>query len=317
MVTFITINQSIDMASSLKISKLPPLKALRGFESTARLCSYRKAARELNLTHPAISHQVQALEKSLGVKLFAREGRQAVLTLEGERFYPVAREALEILINGSEAIRRSTRQSKLRIQTYITVSLRWLSHRLPRFRALNPELQLQLLSSIHEQGFDEVNADVGLIFCRVPPAEHLHWVPLLPAKLFPVCSPGLIDNDAAPLNPADLLNYPLLTITSEVWQWQDWFESAGLGKVKTNHSISVDSTVIALEMAMDGEGIALVNGPFADKDLKAGRLVQPVPHCARNLGEWGLVCRKDTLNDPPVRAFIEWLQADITASLNH
>jgi LysR family glycine cleavage system transcriptional activator len=299
------------MASSLDLPKLPPLKALRGFESTARLCSYRKAAEELNLTHPAISHQIQALEKSLEVKLFVREGRRAVLTPEGERFYPVAREALEILINGSEAIRRSRRQSILRIQTYISVSLRWLSSRLPRFRALNPELKLHLLSSIHEQDFDEVNADVGLIFCQKPPGGHLHWVPLIQPKLFPVCSPDLIDKSCGKLEPGDLLSYPLLTITSEVWQWQDWFDSAGLGEVKTNHSVSVDSTAIALEMALDGEGIALVNGPFADKDLKAGRLVQPVEHCAEDLGEWGLVYREDSLYYPPVEAFVNWLQEDI------
>lgn len=78
-----------------------------------------------------------------------------------------------------------------------------------------------------------------------------------------------------------------------------------------NQSISVDSTAIALEMAMDGEGMILINGPFADKDLKACRLIQPVSHCAEGLGEWGLVCRKDTLEETAVRAFIEWLQADI------
>jgi LysR family transcriptional regulator, glycine cleavage system transcriptional activator len=299
------------MASSLDFPKLPPLKALRGFESTARLGSFRKAAEELKLTHPAISHQIQSLEENLGIKLFIRKGRQTVLTPGGEQFYPVAREALEILITGSEAVRRSSSHSMLRIQTYISVSLRWLSHRLPRFRALYPKLKLQLLSSIHEQEFDEVNADVGMIFCRTPPGGHLHWTPLMQSKLFPVCSPGLIINEEEGLRPEDLLNYPLLTITSEAWQWQDWFHSAGLGKVKTSHAISVDSTVIALEMAMDGEGITLVNGPFADKDLKAGRLIQPVEHCAEGLGEWGLVCRKDSLHHPPIRAFIEWLQADM------
>jgi LysR family glycine cleavage system transcriptional activator len=301
------------MASPLNFPKLPPLKALRGFESTARLYSFRKAAEELNLTHPAISHQVQSLEKNLGVKLFVREGRQAVLTPEGERFYPVAREALEILISGSEAIRRGTSESVLRIQTYISVSLRWLSRRLPRFRALNPGIQLQLISSIQEQDFDEVNADVGMIFRHRPPGGYLHWTPLMPSNLFPVCSPQLIGNKEVALNPEDLLNYPLLTITSEAWQWQDWFDSAGLFNVKTDHAISVDSTVVALEMAMDGEGITLVNGPFADKDLKAGRLIQPVAHRAQDLGEWGLVCRKDTLHHPPVRAFIEWLQADMAS----
>ena len=299
------------MVTSLDFPKLPPLKALRGFESTARLGSYRKAAEELNLTHPAISHQIRALEKNLGVKLFVRKGRRTVLTAEGERFYPIAREALEILINGSEAIRRRSSQSTLRIQTYISVSLRWLTHRLPRFRAINPDLQLQLLSSIHEQDFDEVNADIAMIFCRTPPAGHLHWISLMQPRLFPVCSPGLIGDKKGTLKPVDLLNYPLLTITSEVWQWQDWFDSAGLIDVETHHSISVDSTVIALEMAMDGEGITLVNGPFADNDLKAGRLIRPVKHYAEGLGDWGLVCRKDSLQHPPVRAFMQWLQADM------
>ncbi|MBT4520756.1 MAG: LysR family transcriptional regulator [Halieaceae bacterium] len=301
------------MATSLDLRKLPPLKALKGFESTARLCSYRKAAEELNLTHPAISHQVQALEENLGVRLFVREGRQAVLTAEGERFYPIAREALEILINGSEAIRRSANQSTLRVQTYISVSLRWLSYRLPRFRVLHPTLQLQLLSTIQEQGFNETDADIGLIFCSKPPQEHLHWTPLMPSKLFPVCSPKLIAGSKTALKPQDLLSYPLLTVTSEAWQWQDWFDSAGLTQVIANRSISVDSTAIALEMAMNGEGIVLVNGPFADNDLKAGRLVQPVLHCAQGLGEWGLACRRDSLDHPQIRAFTEWLVADLIA----
>ena len=299
------------MATSLNLGKLPPLKALKGFESTARLCSYRKAAEELNLTHPAISHQIQALEENLGVRLFVREGRQAVLTVEGERFYPIAREALEILINGSEAIRRSANPSVLRVQTYISVSLRWLSYRLPRFRALHPTLELQLLSTIHDQDFNETDADVGLIFCRTPPQEHLHWTPLMQSKLFPVCSPRLMDNTEGKLQPHDLLGLPLLTVTSEAWQWQDWFASAGLGPLTASQSIRVDTTAIALEMAMNGEGIVLVNGPFADSDLKAGRLVQPVDHCAYDLGEWGLACRKDSLNNPQVEAFIQWLQADL------
>ncbi len=65
---------------------------------------------------------------------------------------------------------------------------------------------------------------------------------------------------------------------------------------------------------MDGEGIALVNGPFAAKDLKRGRLIQPVAHIAEGLGEWGLVCRKDILHHPPVRAFMEWLHADMESA---
>lgn len=107
-----------DIKNLLNHRNLPPLKALKGFESTARLLSFRKAAEELSLSHPAISHQIKSLEDNLGVKLFVREGRHMVLTPVGQRFYPIVREALELLINGSEAIRRSSNQPILRSDLY-------------------------------------------------------------------------------------------------------------------------------------------------------------------------------------------------------
>ena len=295
-------------AKPLPLRKLPPLKALKGFESTARLQSFRKAAEELCVTHPAISQQIQALEESLGVKLFVREGRHAVLTIEGQRFYPVVREALEGLINGSEAIRRDSGKPLLRVQTYVSVSIRWLSHRLPRFRAQHPHVQLQLISNVAEQHFDDSVADIGLIYCKDKPKANLHWTPLFQPTLFAVCSPTLIK---AALPPEDLLNYPLLTINSEVWQWQDWFESAGLNPENIPEAINVDSTALALELAMDGEGIALVNGPFADKDLAAGRLIKASSHQVESFGQWGLACRQNRVKDPIIQLFTEWLVNDI------
>jgi LysR family transcriptional regulator, glycine cleavage system transcriptional activator len=294
---------------ALAFRKLPPLKALKGFESTARLQSFRKAAEELCLTHPAISQQIQALEENLKVKLFTREGRHAVLTPEGQRFYPVVRAALEQLIIGSESIRRDSGQPILRVQTYISVSIRWLSHRLPRFRASHPKYQLQLISSVEDQRFDDSNADIGLIFSKGELPSNIHWTPLIQPDLFPVCSPTLIDGKT--LNPEQLLNHPLLTITSEAWQWQDWFAAAGITTTEIPQVISVDSTAIALELAMDGEGIALVNGPFADKDLNAGRLIKASEHKVESFGEWGLACRKNRAKEPAIQQFTQWLQQDM------
>ena len=62
---------------------LPPLTALRAFESAARLSSFTRAARELHVTPAAISHQIRGLEKYLGVTLFRRTGRRLELTDQG------------------------------------------------------------------------------------------------------------------------------------------------------------------------------------------------------------------------------------------
>jgi len=296
------------MTKTLNYRKLPPLKSLKGFESTARQLSFRKAAVELNLTHPAISHQIQSLEQDLGVKLFNRDNRQMSLTAAGLSYYPIVREALETLINGSETIRRSASPSTLRVQTYVSTSIRWLARRLPRFTAQHPELDLQIISCIEEQDFNENVADIGIVFCLQPPGLPLCWSPLFKGALFAVCSPTLIPNSGE-LRPEDLLEYPLIEVTSEAWQWHHFFKNSGVGKLP-NSSISVNSTVMAIEMAIDGEGITLVNGPFADRELAAGRLVRPTAHCVTDFGEWGLVCRQDMREQHNIQAFRNWLLED-------
>jgi LysR family transcriptional regulator, glycine cleavage system transcriptional activator len=296
----------------LNLQKLPPLKALKGFEATARLMSLRAAADELNLTHAAISHQIKSLEADLGIKLFARQGRNIVLTKEGEIFYPIIYDALNKIISGAERVRRSASTNELRIQTFLTFSLKWLSYRLPKLSKLHPELNIHLISCVMDTEFDEMNADIGIIFCREEPHSHLYSLPIIKPKLFIVCSPGLIDSNNQNPSIEELLQHPLLSVYSEIWQWEDWFKSLDIAPTKPAHSIDVDTTAIALEMAMNGEGIALVNGPFADNDIKAGRLIIPIDHYADSFGYWRLVCRNDMLNDDRVTTFIDWIKSEVS-----
>ncbi|WP_372741431.1 LysR substrate-binding domain-containing protein [Neptunomonas sp.] len=298
------------MSYNISLRKLPPLRALKGFEAAARLQSIRGAAEELNLTHPAITHQVQTLEENLGVKLFARDGRNIILTAEGKLFYPYVREALEKLISGTEAIRRATASQPLRIQVYVTTSIRWLAPRFSKFRAEYPNITLHLMTCSVGWDFDEANADIGLIYLDKPVPEHLHWTKLFESRLFPVCSPLLIKGKEGELQPEDLLNFPLITVYTEGWSWDDWFSATHVTPCDISNSIIVDTLAIALEMALKGEGIALVNGVSADDDLASGRLIQPVDYVVDGLGEWGVVCRKDICNDERVLTVIDWLSRE-------
>ena len=304
------------MTSQTKIDlrQLPPLKALKGFEAATRRQSIRDAADELCLTHPAVSHQVQLIEDALGVQLFAQEGRHIVSTEEGRVLYPYVRAAFESLIEGVEAVHRNALDKPLRVQTYVTASIRWLARRVPLFLQENPKVKLTLSTCAIEWEFDDIHADVGLVYCETPPdpAKH-HWVPLFEYALFPVCSPALVANLNANPKPADLLNLPLVTINSEVRNWHTWFASAGVEFDPSSPYMAVDTLAVALEMALDGEAIALVNGPFVDSDLASGRLVKPVDHLAVCPGEWGLICRKDMKENVRVRAFMDWVAAHAAA----
>lgn len=300
------------MSDKIDLRKLPPLNALKGFEATTRRQSVREAAEELCLTHPAVSYQIQLLEEDLGLPLFAREGRSIVPTPEGRIFYDYARRALELLIQGAESIRSAHRERPLRVQTYVTASLRWLAPRIPAFSAAHPDIKLLLSTCALDWEFDASLADVGLVYRSSEPGPEYCWVPLFEYRLFPVCSPALRARLGERPEPKDLLALPLVTIYSEPRQWDLWFEAAGVAYA-ANSQVVVDTLALALEFALGGSGVALVNGPFVDAELASGRLVRPVAHEARGPGSWGLICRREVRDMPRVAALIEHLAARSTA----
>ncbi len=295
------------MQDKIDLRQLPPLKALKGFEAATRRQSIRDAADELCLTHPAVSHQVQLIEDALGVQLFAQNGRHIMSTEEGRVLYPYVRAAFESLIEGVEAVHRNALGKPLRVQTYVTASIRWLARRVPHFLADHPEVKLTLSTCAVEWEFDDVHADVGLVYCETPPdPAKYHWVPLFEYSLFPVCSPALAAKFSG-AKPSDLLDQALVAIYTEARNWETWFASAGHEFDPASPHMVVDTLAVALEMALDGEAVALVNGPFVDSDLASGRLVQPVDHRAVCPGEWGLICRKDMRENVRVRTFMDWV----------
>lgn len=293
------------MSVKIDLRKLPPLNALKGFEATTRRQSVREAADELCVTHPAVSHQIQLLENDLGVALFSREGRSIVPTAEGKLFYTFVRKALDMLVEGSETLRRSRAERPLRIQTYVTASIRWLAPRLPQFMAAHPDVRVLLSTCAPEWDFDESLGDVGLVYCEAPPGPEYHWVPLFDYSLFPVCSPALRARLPKAPEPIDLQSLPLVVIYSETRNWDIWYESANLSFVPNAHVV-VDTLAVALQMALDGAVVALVNGPFVEDELADGRLVRPVSHQVRCPGGWGLICRQELRDNPRVRVFMDW-----------
>ncbi|EPJ47108.1 MAG: putative LysR type regulator [Osedax symbiont Rs2] len=299
------------MSNKINLRKLPPLKSLKGFEAAARLLSVRGAAQELNLTHPAVSHQIQLLESDLGVKLFSRVGRNICLTKVGHGYYIFVRQALQILIQGSEEVRENCTVEPLRFQTYISVSIRWLAPRLHQFCIEQPDIDIQLSSCSPNWDFDENNADIGLIYSTSPVQRHLHWIDFFDPEFFPVCSPKLIRAAKGKITLQQLSEYPLLKVSGEekYWSWGQWFKSAGSGSNSYHSSIEVDTSAAAIEMAINGEGVTLVSAPLVAADLASGRLVKPIDHSSTGNGKWGLVCHQSTLNDPRVDVFVNWLQA--------
>src|ERR1700674_6018388 len=114
------------------LRRLPPLNAIKAFEAAARSESFTRAAEELNVTHGAVSHQVKALEATLGIRLFNRERQRLVITEAGREYLAVVRDALDRIALGTDRLVRRQSAGILTVSTSPDFAAKWLVHRLRR-----------------------------------------------------------------------------------------------------------------------------------------------------------------------------------------
>src|SRR5215217_8129369 len=109
--------------------QLPPLNALRAFEAAARSGSFTRAAEELCVTPGAVSHQVKALEATLGVRLFKRERQRLAITEAGREYLAVVRDALDRIGAGTARLVRRQGSGVLTVSASPDFAAKWLVHR--------------------------------------------------------------------------------------------------------------------------------------------------------------------------------------------
>src|SRR6201985_134380 len=118
--------------------QLPPLNGLKAFEAAARSESFTRAAEELNVTQGAVSHQVKALEDTLGLKLFHRERQRLILTEAGRDYLAVVRDALDRIAVGTDRLLQRREGGVLTVSTSADFAAKWLVNRLGRLAEQYP-----------------------------------------------------------------------------------------------------------------------------------------------------------------------------------
>jgi LysR family glycine cleavage system transcriptional activator len=293
--------------------ELPPLSALRAFEAAARHMSFRVAAEELGLTQSAISHRIAALEQHFGARLFDRAGRRIALSEPGRLLFPLVRDAFDRLAQGAELLRRARMTDDLRVQVYVTVAVRWLIPRLHRFQAANPNIVVRINTSVLDWEFDPDIADLGLICTQAPDRPRLHYDLLFEALLFPVCTPAVAQSGLGLRQPVDLVNHALLQVYTTANDWQLWLDAAGVPNLKGRAAPQFDSYLLAIEAALDGQGVALAPHFMVAEDLKVGRLVRPFAIEVRQPARWYLACPMERKGERAIEAFRTWLRSEVAA----
>lgn len=284
--------------------RLPPLGALRAFEAAARHLSFTRAAAELCVTQAAISHQIRQLEDWLGIRLFERRGHALTLTAKGQTYLPELAGALDRIAAATLRLRESD-ERPLRITVFQSFASRWLVPRLEAFHALHPEIDVRLDSSAEVWPFVTERFDLGI-------RSGLGKWPGLKADLIahetlsPVCSLRLVNGPPAIRVPADLRHVRLLHDTPRQ-AWRHWCSEAGVEGMEMDTGASFNDASLALQAAVEGQGVALGRLMLAADDLRSGRLVQPFDVVLPNDYSYWLVYPPAALDHPNAAAFRTWL----------
>ena len=257
-------------------STLPPLNALRAFEAAARHQSFAKAADELSVTPAAISHQIKALEDRLGVVLFRRLTRQLKLTKAGHAALPALSAGFDQLAEATEILQSAAAQTELIVSASPSFGAMWLVPKLDEFRRSFPNVDIRLDGTDQLVDLRAGDADIAIRYGGG------NYPGVRTDLLFhqfntPVCSPDLLEGPNAIRAPSDLANHQLL---HTIWRdaeasWRMWLLAVGVEGVDATRGPQFSAESMAVEAALNGQGVALMGDRIIADHLASGRLVRP------------------------------------------
>jgi len=298
--------------------RLPPLNALRAFEAAARHLSFAKAAEELSVTPAAVSQQIRSLEASLGVKLFRRLPRSVVITEAGQAGLVALREGFERIAEAAELFRAQASDNTLVVSVVPPFAAKWLVPRLDRFQCRHPDIEVRVDASSRLVDFAREEVDVAIRYGAG------HYPGLVTRRLtrgtevvFPVCSPRLLDGPHPLRRPDDLRWHTLIHTDwrgqEDAWpNWRTWLMAAGVTDVDTSRGPRFNSGTLAVQAAVQGQGVALGNQFLAAPELAEDRLVKPFGLSVEAPAHFAhyLVCPRAAEDKPKVAAFCRWVLAE-------
>lgn len=285
--------------------QLPPLNALRVFEVTARAGSYTDAARELHLTHGAVSRQIQLLEEALGQPLFRKEGQRMVATSHAKAFAREISAAFDHIGDAAQRYGKKASTKVIRVNAPATLAMRWLIPQLPSFRERHPHVEVRISTAFSNEPPLRGSFEVGIRRVAEDKAQ-FEVLPLFAERTTVVVSPSYLKQRKIRA-PKDLAQAAWLSTETRPGDWENWLASAGCANLRPAQTLRFDHFFVTLQAVVDGMGFGIGPFPTLASDLQLGRIVTPFPELRSKGSEYYAVVPRDSDKPKFLRDFLEWL----------
>jgi len=285
--------------------------SLRAFEAAARHSSVSGAAKELSVTHGAVSHQLRRLESELGTKLFERTNRGLRITGAGEALASVLIDSFERIGAAIDELHEKNTGMSIKVTCTPTFASKWLLPRLAEWYARPGAKRVHLQPTLDLLKLRSGTTDCA-IRCGIPPWKGLRHELLMPIHLVPVCSPRYAAGREIPLRDADILQQELLHAdlgdNEPGEEWRDWLTGIGADAPRELPGVSFQDPALAMQAAADGLGFAIGYLELIGRDLLTGDLVTAHPRSVRHRFSYYLVYPERAIDDDGLQTFMDWIR---------
>ena len=257
-----------------------PLNALRAFEGVAKHSSFTAAANALLISQSALSRHVIALEKLIGAQLFERRPHALVLTKAGQLLLPAVMKSFDRLEYALDDIRNdgATSMRSLRVQMPPSFAVHLAVPILRDFRRAAAEVEIDLVSP-YGVGPPLTDVDVAVVYSK-PAVTDLVADLLWPVRLGLLCHPSIAarceGKSLAEFIETNELVHVRITDLPRHHLWSQFARANGLKSLNVERGLVFDTAVLAVQYALSGEGIALVDTYLFGDYLRSGRLVPAI-----------------------------------------
>jgi putative choline sulfate-utilization transcription factor len=292
---------------------IPSTKSLMTFEVAARHLNFTSAAQELGSTQSAVSQQIRGLERQLELHLFKRIYRGVALTDSGHQLYDAVASGFQQMADCLQHLQKTRCRRYINVATDFAFAAFWLLPRLPRFRELHPDVEVRIVTSQAQLDPSDQDTDISIVFAKGQPStptSHLLCI----GKVFPVCSPALLEQYGPIESHKKLASLPLLNLgdyTSQGWlDWRGFFHQRRSQVKPSEPVLTFNNYTLLVQAAIAGQGVGLGWGDLVDDLVDNGMLTALRSFSLPS--EWGYYLVEMNAKDglPAKQHFIDWLLAE-------
>jgi DNA-binding transcriptional LysR family regulator len=288
-----------------------PLNALRAFEGVARNGSFTAAASALCISQSALSRHVLSLEKLIGTQLFERKPHGLVLTKAGQHLLMSVAKSFDRLEYALDDIRNEAAPSRrtLRVQIQPSFAALFAVPIMRDFRREIGDVEIDLVNP-YGVGPPATDIDVAVVYSKPTVSEFVSDL-LWPVRLSILCHPEIAarhqGKSLAEFIRANEIIHHRINDLPRHHMWAEFMRHAGLPGSDIDRGLVFDTEMLAVQYALSGEGLALVDTNLWSAELAEGRLVRPFDATLDIGYGYYLITNPDSLGDLEIAFFRAWL----------